>query len=269
MTSCSPSGFQEDTPAWSGHKPHSLRDWHSEPIHIAVTGIAGSGKSTLINTLRGLGPGDQGAAPVGVTESTQQPKDYPHPWYPNLVFWDLPGIGTKLNPRHTYLRKISLEKYDFVLIVSATRFTEDDLWLAAKLQRLDKGFYFIRTRLDEDIANDRRDHPGSHNEENVIRKIRRDCLHKLNAGGIIARVLVISGRKEHREFWDLPELMESLGIPTPVSRGFLTMFISSFVVSFLLLFSCLNITTCLHNVLRCIKRKVFNHTAGTRHTICR
>jgi len=35
---------------------------------------------------------DEGAAKVGVVETTRVIQSYSHPSYPNLVFYDLPGL---------------------------------------------------------------------------------------------------------------------------------------------------------------------------------
>ncbi|KAJ6488469.1 hypothetical protein C8R47DRAFT_1215714 [Mycena vitilis] len=50
--------------------------------HFAVAGIAGSGKSSLINALRGLRNRDAGAAATGVTETTLSVDRFPDSdWY--------------------------------------------------------------------------------------------------------------------------------------------------------------------------------------------
>ncbi len=53
--------------------------------------FSGVGKSTFINCLRGLEAEDEGAAGVGVVETTNQPTPYEHPDFSNLKIWDLPG----------------------------------------------------------------------------------------------------------------------------------------------------------------------------------
>ncbi len=187
-----------------------LKKWNKTPINIAVTGRSGSGKSTLVNTMLGLWPGDEGAAEVGVTETTGQPQSYHHPDNENFILWDLPGAGTPAFPRYSYLQKIDFEKYDFFFIVSARRFTEDDLWLAREIEKREKLFYFIRTRVDEDITNDQRDHPRSHNEDAVLSKIKDDCILQLTDIGFEPKIFVLSGRKEFDTQWDFPRLTESL-----------------------------------------------------------
>ncbi|KAJ8289615.1 hypothetical protein GJAV_G00003370 [Gymnothorax javanicus] len=52
-------------------------------LNIAVTGESGTGKSTFVNAIRGLGDDDEGAAPTGVVETTMEPtitfQDKQHP----------------------------------------------------------------------------------------------------------------------------------------------------------------------------------------------
>uniref|UniRef100_A0A7M4FXY5 Interferon-inducible GTPase 5-like n=1 Tax=Crocodylus porosus TaxID=8502 RepID=A0A7M4FXY5_CROPO len=77
------------------------------PLHIASTGEAGSGKSTFVNAIWGLGDEDAGAAETGVVETTMDPEPYSHPTLPNVTIWDLPGIGTpsQFSAHHTQLTK--------------------------------------------------------------------------------------------------------------------------------------------------------------------
>ncbi len=182
------------------------------PLNIAVTGNSGSGKSTLVNTMRGLWPEDDGAAPVGVLETTHTPQEYEHPEHKNFVLWDLPGVGTTHFPRHTYLRKIKANRYDFFLILTARRFTENDMWLAKELESLGKPYYFVRTMVNENIINDKKDHPRSHREDDVhvLSKLKNECRVNMQMNNIKANVFLISGRKEHDTLWEYPKLIEAI-----------------------------------------------------------
>jgi ATP-dependent Clp protease ATP-binding subunit ClpA len=63
--------------------------------HFAVAGIAGSGKSSLINALRGLQNRDAGAAATGITETTMRVTRFPDSDPKNpFVWYDIPGGGT-------------------------------------------------------------------------------------------------------------------------------------------------------------------------------
>ena len=91
------------------------------PVNVAVVGISGVGKSSFINAVRGLSADDLGAAAVGVIETTTDVTAYAHPENPGVVLWDIPGVGTAQFPRADYLRLINVDRYDFFVIISATR----------------------------------------------------------------------------------------------------------------------------------------------------
>uniref|UniRef100_A0A3Q3CJD3 IRG-type G domain-containing protein n=1 Tax=Haplochromis burtoni TaxID=8153 RepID=A0A3Q3CJD3_HAPBU len=125
-------------------------------LNIAITGETGSGKSTFVNAFRGLSDDEEGAAPTGVTECTMEVKEYFHPNYPNVKFWDLPGVGTPNFPSDTYLESVGFEKFDFFIIIAAARFKENDVKLAQEIQRMKKKFYFVRSKIDDDINAERK-----------------------------------------------------------------------------------------------------------------
>ena len=119
------------------------------------------------------------AAAVGVTETTKEPTAYDHPTNPKIKFWDLPGIGTPNYPDlETYCKEVELEKYHAFLIFTASRFTENDLNLAEKIRSIKKQFFFIRTKIDNDVRSEMR--KRSFNERAMLEKIRRDCAENLS-----------------------------------------------------------------------------------------
>ena len=119
------------------------------------------------------------AAAVGVTETTKEPKAYDHPSNPKIKFWDLPGIGTPNYPDlETYCKEVELEKYHAFLIFTASRFTENDLNLAKKIRSVEKKFFLIRTKIDNDARSEKR--KRSFNERAMLEKIRRDCAENLS-----------------------------------------------------------------------------------------
>ena len=81
-----------------------------------------------------------------------------------------------------------------VLIISRTRFTENDLWLASEIKRNGKRFFFIRTNIDQDLYNEKIDHPKSYNESVILNRIRENCLAHIRAVDETASVFLISGR---------------------------------------------------------------------------
>ena len=126
-----------------------------------------------------LADDDEMAAAVGVTETTKEPKAYDHPTNPKIKFWDLPGIGTPNYPDlETYCKEVELEKYHAFLIFTASRFTENDLNLAKKIRSIEKKFFLIRTKIDNDARSEMR--KRSFNERAMLEKIRRDCAENLS-----------------------------------------------------------------------------------------
>ncbi|XP_028633468.1 uncharacterized protein LOC114629589 [Grammomys surdaster] len=160
---------------------HALRNIDKAPLNIAVTGETGTGKSSFINALRGVREEEEeeSAAPTGVLETTMMRNPYPHPKIPNVTIWDLPGIGTtKFEPKN-YLTEMKFGEYDFFIIISAARFKEIDACLAKAIAKMNTKFYFVRTKVDQDVSNEQRSKPKSFNRDSVLKKIRDDCSEKL------------------------------------------------------------------------------------------
>uniref|UniRef100_A0A3B4HCB0 IRG-type G domain-containing protein n=1 Tax=Pundamilia nyererei TaxID=303518 RepID=A0A3B4HCB0_9CICH len=163
-----------DRPSDVGKIMESLQDNNTQ-LNIAITGESGSGKSTFVNALRDLSDGDEGAAPTGVTETTSEVTSYPHPNYPNVTFWDLPGIGTTKFPAEEYLELVGFEKFDFFIIISAVRFRENDVKLTQEIQRMEKKFYFVRSKIDNDVRAEERSQ-REFKVEKTLSQIRQDCI---------------------------------------------------------------------------------------------
>ncbi|XP_023406472.2 interferon-gamma-inducible GTPase 10 [Loxodonta africana] len=153
-----------------------LKEIDSAPLNIAVTGESGVGKSSLINALRGVGYEEEDAAPTGVVETTMKATPYKHPRFPNVTLWDLPGIGTINFRPQDYLRKVKFGEYDFFIIISATRFRQNDAQFAEVIKCMKKNFYFVRTKVDIDLQNEQKSKPKNFEREEILQKIRNNCL---------------------------------------------------------------------------------------------
>ena len=157
-----------------------LEELSTIKVRIGVTGITGSGKSTLINALRDLMDEDQGAAPVDVTQTTMAPTEYADVQNNNLVYVDLPGIGTHEFPKETYLEKIRFKQYNAFIIVSGNKFSNLEKFVAIEVQKQKKLFYFVRTKVQQTLdgkRNGRRD--KTINEEDEMLKIRNEIKSNL------------------------------------------------------------------------------------------
>uniref|UniRef100_A0A3P9B5C2 IRG-type G domain-containing protein n=1 Tax=Maylandia zebra TaxID=106582 RepID=A0A3P9B5C2_9CICH len=161
-------------------------------LNIAITGESGAGKSTFINAFRGIKNRDEGAAPTGVTETTSEVTPYPHPDNPNLVGFD---------------------KYDFFLIISDTRFRENDVKLAQKIQKMKKNFYFVRSKIDNDIRAE--ESVSDSSKEKTLTKIRDDCVQR-ELGIESPRVFLMSSFQLHK--YDFSLLQETLERELPKDK---------------------------------------------------
>ena len=158
---------------------------------------------------------DEGAAEVGVTETTRELKAYDHPTNPKIKFWDLPGIGTPNYPdMATYCEKVELEKFDAFLILTGGRFTVEELKLAEKIKSINKNFFLIRTKIDASVDSERK-RKRSFNEKAMLQKIRSDCAE--NLGNLLSEMRDIFLISNHdRDKWDFARLLQAIldALPT-------------------------------------------------------
>lgn len=143
-------------------------------LNIGITGESGTGKSTFVNAFRGIDNRDDLAAPTGAVETTMEPRSYPHPRWPNVQVWDLPGIGTTKFPAAKYLEHVKFKRYDFFIIISAGRFKENEVTLALEIQRMQKKFYFVRSKIDDNVRSEERSQKVFRLDE-TLAAIRKDC----------------------------------------------------------------------------------------------
>lgn len=123
-------------------------------FHFAVAGVAGSGKSSLINAIRGVENRHQDAAETGVVETTVTTGRYPDP-NPDLpfVWYDIPGAGTLHQPDWLYFNAQGLFVFDCVIVLFDNRFTETDIAILMNCRRFQIPTYIVRSKADVHIRN--------------------------------------------------------------------------------------------------------------------
>ncbi|KAH1179785.1 hypothetical protein KIL84_005835, partial [Mauremys mutica] len=185
-------------------------------LHIAVTGESGSGKSSFINAIRGLGDEDDGSAETGVVETTMEPTAYPHPVFHNLTMWDLPGIGTPKFQADQYLKEVKFNNYDFFIIIASERFTSHHTNLAQEIHKMGKRFYYVRSKVDNDLKAAKR--KNNFNQERTLQEIREDCVENLReVGEASPRVFLLSSWELHK--YDFQLLQETLERELDAHKG--------------------------------------------------
>ncbi|XP_026537222.1 interferon-inducible GTPase 5-like [Notechis scutatus] len=178
-------------------------------LDIAVTGEGGAGKSTFINAILGVSDDDIRAAKTGVVETTLSATPYHHPHLPRVRLWDLPGIGTPSFQAQKYLQLVRFERYDFFIIVTSERFRENHAQLARAVAALGKRFYFVRSKVDQDLRASQQRRPSFFQEAEVLQEIESDCTRQLKKEGLeMPKVFLISSFHLHR--FDFHRLQETL-----------------------------------------------------------
>ncbi|KAG6924477.1 T cell specific GTPase 2 [Chelydra serpentina] len=176
-------------------------------FNIAVTGESGSGKSSLVNAIRGLGDEDKGAAETRVVEMTKEPAPYCHPTCPTMIVWDLPSIGTPDFQPDAYLKQVKFSRYDVFIIIASEKSRFCHTKLAREIQKMGKTFFFVRSKVDLDLYNE--ESKESINEERTLEKIRNDCINNLSRVGMSSpQVFLVSSREFQK--YDSPQLQKTL-----------------------------------------------------------
>lgn len=163
-------------------------------VNIAISGQSGAGKSSLINAIVG-----RKVAEVGITETTLHIKKHTSN---GIHFSDLPGCGTEKFPIKTYLEHCNLESFDAVIVVTANRFYENDIWLIKEMIRIGRPVYVVRTKMDESIANGK--HDDNLTEYEVFEKVKNDI--KSNMGNIQIKGIYLTSSREPLKM-DLSKLL--------------------------------------------------------------
>ncbi|KAI5840344.1 interferon-inducible GTPase-domain-containing protein, partial [Morchella snyderi] len=131
-------------------------------FHFGIAGRAGSGKSSLINAFRNLGNKDEGAARTGTKETTLETARYPDPgtepprkW---MVWFDVPGAGTKRIPHKDYFIKQGLYVLDLLILAIGDRFEEIDARIIEDCARFKVPVFIVRSKADMHILNTMKEH---------------------------------------------------------------------------------------------------------------
>jgi len=185
-----------------------MQQWKEVPLKVGIIGASGVGKSSFINAVRGVKSKTAGAAKVGVTEQTIIPTAYPHPNNKMLTFWDLPGVGTELFPKDRYLDEIKVDSYDCFVIITSSRFTDIDAWLATEIGLRKSHFYFVRSKIATDVWNDKHESGEDHDEQSVLDEIRGSTMDHLKTLGMNDKVFLIDNHFPIR--YDFAELEHTI-----------------------------------------------------------
>lgn len=160
-------------------------------------------------------------AKTGSTETTNVPLSYQHPTNPNILFWDLPGIGTPNHPDVIkFCAEFRIEIFDTFLIIASTRFTEFHRKFAEEVASIGKSFFFVRSKIDDAIRNEKRDNDLE--EKETIEKVTKDCVERLKGTNFSEEnIFLISNH--HTDKWDFNRLKISIfeKLPFEMKKSFI------------------------------------------------
>ncbi|XP_007952462.1 immunity-related GTPase family M protein 1-like [Orycteropus afer afer] len=145
----------------------------SSSLNIAVTGASGNGMSTFINGLRDTKHDEEASAPIGVVRTTQIRVPYSCSCFPNVMLWDLPGMGAVPQSLENYVREMKFNQYDLIIIIVSEHLSMNHVMLAKAIESMGKKFYIVWTKLDRDLST------SVLVEEQLLKTIRDNILKNL------------------------------------------------------------------------------------------
>ena len=192
-----------------------MEQWRKTKLNIAVIGQSRQGKSSLINTMRGLQwNAPEGATVSGLGETTFKLISYVHPRNPNVLLWDCPGIDGSDFKRDDYFDKIHAKDndYDFYLIVTADIFSDSALYLAKQVKEVyQKRFYLVRTKIDTSVGEIIEDECPDMSEEDCVKKIRDRIRSKMLVSHFSSdkyKIYMVSNKRPNK--YDYEELQHDI-----------------------------------------------------------
>ncbi|PCH37642.1 hypothetical protein WOLCODRAFT_95551 [Wolfiporia cocos MD-104 SS10] len=131
-------------------------DYQEGLPHIAVTGVSGAGKSSLINVLRQLlgGGSDLQKARTGVVETTSVTARYKDDEAQVPIVWyDIPGAGTLNKPDWIYFDEHGLYIFDAIIILIDNRFLQSDVAILKNCAAYNIPTFIVRSKSTLHIRN--------------------------------------------------------------------------------------------------------------------
>ncbi|KAI8340463.1 interferon-inducible GTPase-domain-containing protein [Chlamydoabsidia padenii] len=146
--------------------------------NVAVVGVAGTGKSSVVNGILGYRDHDKDAAITGESETTKKPRAYRHPDLRSMILWDMPGANTMNHPASTYFEDKFLCAFDSLIIVTAERLMETDIKIAKQAQLCQIPVLIVRNKADQAIESKMRKIRNSLEvEDAMIRTTTTNTIH--------------------------------------------------------------------------------------------
>ena len=184
-----------------------LKRWK---IRFALLGRSAAGKSTFINTLRGVQEGQEGFADVGFGNTVEKITEYKHPLNENIIFCEVPGLSMKFN-QSKFQKMAKLSSYNYILLFFESVLTVDDEWLMAQIQKKGIPFCLVRSKVDNEVNSNKGRKVGEKDTLLQIRQTIKDSLSDKKAFAKVELFLISSEKPYIGEMSKLQDhIMEKL-----------------------------------------------------------
>ncbi|KAM4567505.1 immunity-related GTPase family, q2 [Fundulus diaphanus] len=185
----------------------AMEDLLISRINLAVVGDRGEEKFSFMNSLRGLGPEEEGSAPSQSPAAPEEVGGYPHPKHPDFRLWDLPPVPTTspFEPE-VYLNRYKFLRYN-VVFMTFTQIIQPnsvDVFLEA-LSLQQRTVYFILMASVKDT-------------DKSLEEKKKTNLEVLKSQGVKhPKVYLI--RPSNLEKFDFPDLLANITNDLPEIRA--------------------------------------------------
>jgi GTP-binding protein EngB required for normal cell division len=143
-------------------------------FHVAVAGVAGAGKSSLVNAFCGLRDIDNGAAHTG--DPTRDVSRYSG--QPPVVWYDFPGAETRNVPSWDYFNQQCLYAFDCIVLVVDNRFMDTDRYILESCRLIEPPIptFIVRSKSDQQIRNLYDSALGDEDEDEMDDSVKKSLL---------------------------------------------------------------------------------------------
>ncbi|XP_026228521.1 immunity-related GTPase family, q2 [Anabas testudineus] len=176
-------------------------------INLAVVGDRGDEKACFLNSLRGLGPGDEGAAPCQSPVAPEEVAGYPDPKHPDFRLWDLPPVpATSPFEPKGYMDRVKFLRYNavFMVFTQTTQPNSVEVFLEARSLQLQTVYFtLLASRKDTETS---------------LEEKKKLCLEMLTSQGV-KKPKVYLVRPSSLEKFDFPALLEDMCNDLPEIRA--------------------------------------------------
>ncbi|XP_062256257.1 immunity-related GTPase family, q2 [Platichthys flesus] len=176
-------------------------------INLAVVGNRGDGKDSCFNSLRGLGPGDEGAAPASTPVASEDVAGYPDPKHPDFRLWDLPPVpDTSPFEPEGYMDRVKFPRYNavFMAFTHTPHPNSVQVFLEARSLQRQTVYWVLLASVGD--------------PEKSLEEKRKASLETLRSQGVTQpKVYVV--RPSTLEKSDFPGLLDDLGKDLPEIRA--------------------------------------------------